>query len=110
MQALHNIDLTAMSYNRHAKHQQRRRRPLGGHTLRDPADEPATLPKLRMRITAERFDFGAESHVMELHRTKRVDVYNVTIDGVPQEQSGLSVALANLRKALPRVMSPRRCK
>lgn len=96
-------------YNRNRKSQPRRRRPMGGQTPRDPADDPAPLPKLRMRITAERFDFGEERHVMELHRTRRVDVFAVVIDGVRQPNSGLSVALAALRKALPRVMSPRSC-
>ena len=45
-------------------------------------DYPADLPELRMRITVERLDFGHETHVVELHRTRRVDVYAVTIDGL----------------------------
>ena len=70
-------------------------------------DYPAPLPELRMRITVERFDFGAETHVFELRRTSRVDVYAVTVDGRPWCRAGLSAVLAGLRKACPRVASPR---
>ena len=51
-------------------------------------DYPAELPELRMRITVERLDFGHETHVVELHRTRRVDVYAVTIDGKPWKRAG----------------------
>lgn len=68
---------------------------------------PTDLPELRMRITVERFDFGTEAHVFELRRTRRVDVYAVSIDGKPWACAGLSVVLAGLRKACPRVASPR---
>ena len=67
-------------------------------------DYPAPLPELRMRITVERFDFGADSHVFELRRTNRVDTYAVTVDGEPWVRAGLSVVLAGLRKACPRVL------
>lgn len=70
-------------------------------------DYPAPLPDLRMRITVERFDFGAERHVLELHRTRRVDVYAVTIDGQPWRRCGLTGVLAGIRKACPRVASAR---
>ena len=70
---------------------------------------PAELPELRMRITVERLDFGRECHVIELHRTRRVDVYAVTIDGHPWRCAGLSAVLAGIRKACPRVASPRAC-
>ena len=70
-------------------------------------DYPADLPELRMRITVERMDFGRETHVVELHRTRRVDVYAVTIDGRPWKRAGLSAALEGIRKACPRVASPR---
>ena len=70
-------------------------------------DYPAVLPDLRMRITVERLDFGAESHVFELHKTSRVDVYDVTCDGKPWITAGLSSVLAGIRKACPRVMSHR---
>lgn len=70
-------------------------------------DYPATLPDLRMRITVERLDFGHETHVFELRCTNRVDVYAVLIDGKPWKRAGLSAVLEGLRKACPRVMSPR---
>ena len=71
-----------------------------------PAPEyPQPLPDLRMRITVERFDFGNEVHVFDLHKTERCDVYAVSVDGTPWKRAGLSVALAGLRKACPRVIS-----
>lgn len=70
-------------------------------------DYPAELPVVRMRITVERFDFEPERHVFELHRTRRVDQYAVSIDGKPWKVAGLSAVLEGLRKATPRVMSPR---
>ena len=69
-------------------------------------DYPAPLPELRMRITVERFDCAGERHVFELHRTNRVDVYAVTVDGVPWRRAGLTAVLEGLRKALPRLASP----
>jgi len=60
-----------------------------------------------MRITVERFDVGGETHVFELRRTRRVDVYAVTVDGQPWKRCGLSEVLAGLRKATPRMLSPR---
>lgn len=68
---------------------------------------PAELPALRMRITVERFDFTPERHVFELHKTRRVDQYAVTIDGKPWKVAGLSGVLEGLRKATPRVASAR---
>ena len=68
---------------------------------------PAVLPDLRMRITVERFDFDGERHVFELHRTRRVDTYRVTVDGRAWMTAGLSTVLAGIRKSCPRVMSPR---
>lgn len=72
-----------------------------------PPSYPAELPDLRMRITIERLDFGREKHVVELHRTRRVDVYRATIDGQPWITAGLTQVLAGIRKACPRVLSPR---
>lgn len=89
------------------KYKQQRRGPRGGRTLREPDDELQQLPELRMRITVERFDFGHETHVVEMRRTRRVDVYNVCVDGRFWKRCGLSVALAGIRKACPRVMSIR---
>lgn len=73
-----------------------------------PAPEyPAELPCLRMRITIERMDAGHERHVIELHRTRRCDVYRATVDGDPWITAGLSQILAGIRKACPRVLSTR---
>jgi len=95
-------------YRRTSKYQaQRRLGPIGGRTPRDPEDEPKPLPELRMRITVERFDFHDERHVFELKRTRRVDVFDVLVDGQPWKRCGLSRVLEGLRKASPRVMSPR---
>lgn len=69
--------------------------------------DPAELPDLRMRITVERFDGAKVQHVFELHRTRRCDVYRVTIDGKPWRNTGLSSVLEGLRKACPRVLSAR---
>ena len=72
-------------------------------------DYPHDLPEVRMRIIVERFDFGEPvRHEFELHRTNRVDVYAVLIDGKPGKHAGLTAVLEGLRKACPRVMSRRR--
>jgi len=76
---------------------------------RDPAPAPVSLPELRMRITVERLDFGCEVHVFELRRTRRVDVYAISVDGQPWKRGGLTAALEGLRKACPRVASVRAC-
>ena len=73
----------------------------------DQPDYPAELPEVRMRITVERLDFGHESHVFELRRTSRVDVYQIHVDGKPWKRGGLTAALEGLRKACPRVASSR---
>lgn len=62
-----------------------------------------------MRITVERFDLAApERHEFEMRRTNRVDVYAVLVDGQPWKQAGLTAVLEGLRKACPRISSPRR--
>ena len=67
-------------------------------------DYPPTLPDLRRRIVIEDFDFGHKVHVLELHRTNRVDCYRVVADGVEwKERIGWSKILAGLRKSMPRV-------
>lgn len=69
-------------------------------------DYPPILPDLRRRIVIEDFDFGHRVHVLELHRTSRIDCYRVHVDGVPWKASmGWSQILASLRKSLPRVAS-----
>lgn len=67
-------------------------------------------PELRRRVTIEDFD-GPETqlHVIELHRTSRIDCYRAVVDGHAWRDSiGWSRVLDGLRKALPRVASPRR--
>ena len=73
--------------------------------MAEPApDYPAALPALRRRIIIEDFDFGHRVHVMELHKTDRIDCYRVTVDGEPwKDRIGWSQILAGLRKSLPRV-------
>lgn len=67
-------------------------------------DYPAPLPELRRRIVIEDFDFGHRVHVLELHRTNRVDCYRVVADGVEwKRRIGWSKILAGLRKSMPRV-------
>ena len=67
-------------------------------------------PPLRRRITIEDFD-GPEAvtHVIELHRTNRIDTYRATVDGHDwQPRIGWSRVLDGLRKALPRLASIRK--
>lgn len=62
------------------------------------------LPELRRRIVIEDFDFGHKVHVLELHRTNRVDCYRVVADGTEwKRRVGWSNILAGLRKSMPRV-------
>ena len=73
----------------------------------DPPAYPAKLPDVRMRITVERLDFTPVVHVFELRKTRRVDVYDILVDGQPWKRGGLTAALEGLRKACPRVLSAR---
>lgn len=67
-------------------------------------DYPVQLPELRRRIVIEDWDFGHKVHVLELHRTNRVDCYKVIADGVEwKRRVGWSNILAGLRKSMPRV-------
>ena len=67
-------------------------------------DYPAILPDLRRRIVIEDWDFGHKVHVLELHRTNRLDCYRVVADGVEwKDRIGWSKILAGLRKSMPRV-------
>lgn len=103
-----------MPYRRTKKYSAERQRAMQEGRRRArmarPAQERAPdLPKLRMRITVERFDAGPpQRHVFELLRTRRVDVYAVLVDGQPWRTTGLTGALEGLRKACPRTMSPHR--
>ena len=65
------------------------------------------LPYLRKRITVEIFDQGeVKTHIFELKRGKRIDMYRVYVDGNPWKHCGLSSVLAGIRKAMPRILSP----
>lgn len=67
-------------------------------------DYPVTLPTLRRRIVIEDFDFERRVHVLELHKTDRIDCYRVTADGRPwKARIGWSKLLEGLRKSMPRV-------
>lgn len=74
---------------------------------KSPPDYPSQLPDLRFKITFERFDFGHEKHVLEGHKTRRVDLLRWVADGKPMASCGLSKALALARKSMPRVLSER---
>ena len=66
-------------------------------------------PHLRRRITIEDFDgAGPRTHVVELYRTSRIDSYRAVVDGREwQSRIGWSRVLDGLRRALPRLLSPR---
>lgn len=71
-------------------------------------DYPIVLPEIRKRITIENFDFEYEKQVMELHKTNRIDCYDVFINNkLWKKNIGLSRILEWLRKANPRLMSDR---
>jgi hypothetical protein len=100
-----------MPYRRTPKYTAERQRAMqaGRQRARDSApldDRPLDLPDVRMRITVERLDTAQpQRHVFELHTTRRVDVYRVTVDGQPWRSTGLTGVLEGLRKACPRRMS-----
>lgn len=69
---------------------------------------PAPLPDLRLRITVERFDPGAQgAHIFELCKARRCDQFFVLVDGRPWKIAGLARVLEGIRKATPRVLSER---
>lgn len=75
---------------------------------KEPRDWPAELPNLRRVVTITDHDTGEPvTHVIELRKTRRVDTYAVAVDGKPWRAAGWSAVLAMLRKAYPRVLSPR---
>lgn len=77
--------------------------------MRRPAPGRApNLPDLRRVVTITDHDTGEPvTHVIELRRTRRVDTYSVSVDGQPWRCAGWSAVLGMLRKAYPRVPSPR---
>lgn len=75
---------------------------------REPEGRAPDLPLLRRVVTVTDFDSGKPvTHTLEMRRTRRVDVYAILADGQPWKCCGWSAALAGLRKAYPRVPSPR---
>lgn len=96
-------------YRRTRKYQARRERHRP--ELAPEEQRPATWqpPHLRRRITIEDFD-GPEpsTHTIELFRTRRIDSYRAVIDGAEWKASvGWSRVLDGVRRALPRLLSPR---
>lgn len=66
------------------------------------------LPTLRRVVIVIDFDTGAPvTHTLHLFKTARVDTYRIDADGMPWRQGGWAKALEGLRKAYPRVPSPR---
>ncbi len=69
---------------------------------------PPELPELRREVIVIDYDTGQPiTHTLHLYRTARVDTYRVEADGRPWKRCGWSAALEGLRKAYPRVPSPR---
>lgn len=66
------------------------------------------LPDLRREVIVIDYDTGQPvTHTLHLYRTRRVDTYEIHADGQPWKRGGWTVALVGLRKAYPRVPSPR---
>lgn len=66
------------------------------------------LPELRREVIVIDYDTGQPvTHTLHLYRTGRVDTYRIEADGKPWRNGGWSAALVGLRKAYPRVPSPR---
>lgn len=69
-----------------------------------PPDYPKILPDRRKKIIITNYDFGEETHVLELYKSDRIDCYNVYVDGqLWKKRIGMSQILAGIRKAMPRV-------
>jgi hypothetical protein len=89
--------LTAM---RRAKDLARMQRPAPGY--------PPVLPALRRTVVVTDYDTGEPVvHELRLYKTRRVDTYRIEADGTAWRTGGWTVALLGLRKAYPRVPSPR---
>lgn len=69
---------------------------------------PPVLPELRREVLVIDYDSGQPvTHTLHLFKTKRIDTYRIEADGQPWRCGGWTAALAGLRKAYPRVPSPR---
>lgn len=92
------------------RHQEALRRGKDQARADRPAPEyPPDRPDLRLEIIVRRHDCGELiEHHFRFHDTRRVDVYRITCNGAPwQARLGLSRAVALIRKAIPRLPSPR---
>lgn len=102
-----------MAYRRTAKYDAQRLASMRATRERNRSDGPAPdyphpIPDLRLRITVERFDPGAQgAHVFELRKTSRCDQFAVVVDGRPWKIAGLARVLEGIRKATPRMLSER---
>jgi len=75
---------------------------------REPEGRAPELPNLRREVIVIDYDSGEPvTHTLHLFKTRRVDTYRIEADGKPWKCSGWSAALVGLRKAYPRVPSPR---
>lgn len=75
---------------------------------REPQGRAPELPLLRRVVVVIDHDGGEPvTHTLHLYRTRRTDTYRIEADGQPWKFGGWSAALAGLRKAFPRVPSPR---
>jgi hypothetical protein len=75
---------------------------------REPQGRAPELPNLRRVVTVTDYDTGTPiTKELRLYKTRRVDVFRVEAGGMPWKCCGWSVALEGLRKAYPRVPSPR---
>lgn len=87
-------------------HREQRRAECAENEQRQAAWQP---PQLRRRVTIEDFD-GEEPHIhtIELFRTSRIDSYRAVVNGTEWKASiGWSRVLDGVRRALPRLLSPR---
>jgi hypothetical protein len=75
---------------------------------REPRGRMPDLPLLRREVIVIDYDTGHPvTHTLHLYRTARVDTYRIEADGKPWKRGGWTAALAGLRKAYPRLPSPR---
>lgn len=75
---------------------------------RGPSPRAPELPLLRREVTITDHDTGQPiTHTLRLLRSNRVDTYRVECDGQPWRRAGWSAVLAMLRRAYPRIPSPR---
>jgi hypothetical protein len=85
-----------------------RRGRAAARLARPASGRPPELPGLRRVVVVTDYDTGAPiTHSLRLYRTRRVDTYRIEADGKPWRNGGWSVAMEGLRKAYPRVLSPR---